>query len=201
MFTKTKKTKKMTKDNQQAYKQLNEGLEAGDLSRLIDPLVTVDEYKSKIGTDDEIVVLKFNVQGREPALDLVSFIEKSYDWVLDADASSGELNDGSYAVFVEADREPELAEKFYQMFKDLVPLADMDLALWQVEYAKPRRRSKVSVEELRSLIPGTPNEYRKLKKVETEDIDKLKAAAGVAVSTTAPKNDFTEGIRTLAGIR
>lgn len=191
----------MIKDDQQDCKQINEGLEAGDLARLIDPLVTIDEYKSKIGSDEEIVVLKFNVQGRDPALDLVSFIEKSYDWVLDADASSGELNDGSYAVFVEADRETELPEKFYQMFDDLVTLANMDLTTWQVEYSKPRRRSKVSVEELRNLIPLTPEDYRRIKKTENEDLDKLKTAAGVAVSTTAPKNDFTEGIRTLAGIR
>jgi hypothetical protein len=33
-----------------------------------------------------------------------------------------------------------------------------------------------------------------------EDIDQLKSAAGVKVTTKAPKNDYTESLRNLAGI-
>jgi len=191
----------MIRDSQLEYNQLREGLESGDLSKLIDPIVTIDEYKSKIGTDDEIVVLKFTVKGRNPALDLVSFIEKSYDWVLDADASSGELNDGTYAVFVEVDRDPEMIEKFVQMFKDIGYLTNENIQTWQLEYSKPYRRSKVDVEELKNLIPLTPENYRQLKNKENENLDKLKTAAGVDVSTRAPKNEFTESLQIAAGIR
>ena len=42
---------------------LTEGLETGDLSRLVDTRVTIDEYKSKIGRDEDIVVLAFNLVG------------------------------------------------------------------------------------------------------------------------------------------
>jgi len=191
----------MIRDSQLEYNQLREGLESGDLSKLIDPIVTIDEYKSKIGTDDEIVVLKFTVKGRNPALDLVSFIEKSYDWVLDADASSGELNDGTYAVFVEVDRDPGMIEKFVQMFKDIGYLTNENIQTWQLEYSKPYRRSKVDVEELKNLIPLTPENYRQLKNKENENLDKLKTAAGVDVSTRAPKNEFTESLQIAAGIR
>ena len=64
----------------------------------------VDEFKSKMGNDEDMVVLSFKVGGKEPAIDLVNFIEKSYDWVIDADTSSGEMEDGDYIVFVEMER-------------------------------------------------------------------------------------------------
>ena len=38
---------------------LNEGLEQHDLKRLVHPELHVDEYKSKMGKDEDIVVLSF----------------------------------------------------------------------------------------------------------------------------------------------
>ena len=48
------------------------------------------------------------------------------------------------------------------------------------------------------MIPDTPEKYEKA--YGQEAIDKLKTAAGVDVDTKAPKNDFTENLRNLAGI-
>ena len=61
--------------------KLFEGLEAGDLARLIHPELHVDEFKSKLGDDADVVVVSFKVDSKEPANDLVAFIEKGYDWV------------------------------------------------------------------------------------------------------------------------
>lgn len=83
---------------------LNEGLEKNNLKRLVHPELHIDEYKSKLGKDEDVVVISFKITGREPAEDLVNFIEKGYDWVIDADVSSGEMSDGDYVVFVECDR-------------------------------------------------------------------------------------------------
>jgi hypothetical protein len=179
---------------------LLEGLEAGDLERLVTPKVSIDEYKSKMGSDEEIVVVSFHVSGKEPALDIVNFIEKSYEWVADADVSSGEIFDGSYIVFVELERNSEVAKNLIEMFEDLSNLTEHSLEDWSVEYFKPRKNSKLDLESLTSIIPTTPESYRNLVKSQQTDLDKLKTAAGVKVDTKAPKNDFTEGIRTLAGI-
>ena len=46
--------------------------------------------------------------GRELALELE---EKGYEWVLDADVSSGEMDDGDYLVFVELERTKKLPEQ------------------------------------------------------------------------------------------
>lgn len=181
--------------------KLFEGLERHDLKRLVSNRVVIDEYKSKIGSDEEIVVISFQVASKEPALDLVSFVEKSYDWVVDADVSSGEMSDGSYIVFIEVERTPEIVENILELFKDLVNLADIEFDEWKLEYYKPNKRIELDAESLQSNIPTTPEEYRSLFKNKKTDIDKLKTAAGVDVDTTAPKNDFTESLRIMAGIR
>ena len=71
--------------------KLFEGLRAGDLKDMVSNRVTIDQYKSKMGEDKSIVVLAFKVKDKFPAIDLMEFIEKGYNFVLDADMSSGEI--------------------------------------------------------------------------------------------------------------
>ena len=52
-----------------------------------------------MGTDENIVVATIKVLGKEPAKDLENFIEKGYDWIIDAETSAGEISDGKYIVF------------------------------------------------------------------------------------------------------
>lgn len=184
----------------QSHNQLFEGLEASDLAHLVDTTVTIDEYKSKMGSDEEICVLTFKIQGKDPARDLVSFIEKSYDWVLDADASSGELDDGTYLVFVEIDREADMIDNLLTMFEDLERLTDISIQEWTVVNSKPRRSGTLSAEFLRSAVPTSPSEYRAGQRKMTDDIDRLKMAAGVRVNTRGPDNDYTESLRRAAGL-
>lgn len=177
---------------------LFEGLESGDLARLIHPELHVDEFKSKLGDDEDVVVVSFKVDSKEPANDLVAFVEKGYGWVVDADVSSGEMDDGSYIVFVELDRNQDLAENIMDMMEDLINLTSQSLQDWRVRYYKSHKETQLSLESLKQLIPDTPEKYNSL--YGQEAIDQLKTAAGIDVDTRAPKNDFTETIRNLAGI-
>lgn len=180
---------------------LFEGLEAGDLKRIIHPELHVDEFKSKLGDDRDVIILSFKVSAKEPAQDLVSFIEKGYSWVLDADASSGEMDDGSYIVFVELDRDENAPENIMSLLEDIMNLTEQNLKDWRVRYFKSRKEKYVSLEALQELIPTSPEAYEKLYGEDVqEDLDKLKAVAGVDVSTKAPKNEYTESLRNLAGI-
>ena len=70
------------------------GYKAGDLRDLVKPIFEIDSYKSKMGDDQDIVVVSFTVNEDQAASDLVDFIEKGYDFVLDADSTSGEIEDG-----------------------------------------------------------------------------------------------------------
>jgi signal transduction histidine kinase len=181
-----------------SYSNLFEGLEAGDLARLIHPELHLDEFKSKLGTDEDVLVVSFKVDSKEPAGDLVAFIEKGYEWVLDADVSSGEMDDGSYIVFVELDRCKESAENVLELVNDILNLTEQDLSDWRVRYYKSRQEKELTLDNLKSIIPSSPEEYNR--KYGQEQIDQLKTAAGINVDTKAPKNDFTESLRNLAGI-
>ena len=179
-------------------RNLFEGLEQGDLQRLVHPELHVDEFRSKLGDDADVIVLSFKVDDKEPANDLVSFIEKGYDWVLDADVSSGEMDDGSYIVFVELDRSTDAPEQIDSLMQDLMNLTEQDVEDWRVRYFKSRKEKHYSIDALKELIPLTPDVYNR--KYNQEEIDQLKAVSGVEVTTKAPKNEYTESLRNLAGI-
>ena len=51
------------------------GLRQSDLEFTVDPVFEIDSYKSKMGDDEDIVVLSFSVNGEQPAKDLVNFVE------------------------------------------------------------------------------------------------------------------------------
>ena len=113
---------------------LQEGVTHGDLGRLVEPNMTVDEFRSKMGEDKDIVVIGFTVFGKDPADDMVNFIEKSYDWVLDADVSSGETSDGNYVVFVEIQRTNKVPDQILSMIEDLMNLTDQKVEDWTFNY-------------------------------------------------------------------
>ncbi len=81
--------------------QVNEGLKAGDLDGVVSNRFSVDQYKSKMGEDKNIMVLAFTVDSLAPAKDLERFAETGYSDVLDADATPGTMEDGKHKVFIE----------------------------------------------------------------------------------------------------
>ena len=178
---------------------LFEGLEKGDLGRLVVPELSIDEFKSKLGDDADVVVLSFMVASKEPANDLVSFVEKGYEWVLDADISSGEMEDGAYVLFVELERSKESAKNCIDLMEDLMNLTGQEFSDWTVQYNKSKKRHPLDLETLQRIIPPSRKAYER-KFGSAEELDHLRSASGVQVKTTAPKNDFTESIRKAAGI-
>lgn len=170
------------------------------MARLVHNELHIDEYKSKMGNDEDMVVVSFKVGGKDPAMDLVNFIEKGYDWVVDADTSAGEMEDGDYAVFVEMERTPKVPAQIMELLEDMVSLTENEIPAWRVRYHKSHQDHECSEESLRALIPETPKKYLETVSKDKEELDKLKVASGVKVDTKAPKNDYTESLRVAAGI-
>ena len=137
--------------------QLNEGLNAGDLRMLVDDIFEVDSYASKMGDDKEIVVLAFTVKSQEPAKDLVDFVENGYDFVLDADASPGELSDGKYKVFVEIERNRRISEQILELLNGIGLLADVEE--FKFRYHKSFHSLDADKDNLDSAIPKTKEDY------------------------------------------
>lgn len=177
---------------------LTEGLEQGDLLRLVHDEVHIDEFKSKMGRDEDIIVTSFKVKGMEPALDLVNFVEKGYEWVLDADVSSGEMSDGDYIVFVESEREPGYPAQLMALLEDLENLTDHALSDWRILFRSDPAVHEFSIETIQQNLPLSVIDYRR--KYGTQELDEMRTAAGIPVDTKAPTNDYTQSLRSLAGI-
>lgn len=94
-------------------------LERESLKGTILPLVSVDEYLPKAGSQEEIIVVAFYTIDEDPANDLDDFIEKGVIDVLDVDVSPNPDENGNYLVFVEIERKPTFFEKFYSLLKDV----------------------------------------------------------------------------------
>lgn len=180
---------------------LNENLEYGDLKRLVHDELHIDEYKSKMGDDADVCVLSFKVAGKEPSIDLVNFIEKGYEFVLDADVSSGEKEGGDYLVFVELERTKDLPEQIMRLLGDIKNLTEVDPSEWRVVYRKSDKEHDLTEEALARLIPLTPNEYNRKYQREQDELDAMRAVAGVKITTKAPKNEYTESLRIAAGLK
>ena len=158
--------------NNQHSKVLSEGLRSLDLKDLVYPIMEIDSYKSKMGDDRDVCVIKFTVKDRSPANDLMEFIEKSFDDVLDADISSGEDSNGEYAVFVELERSPKLIENIENVLYGVRLLTG--IKDFKFKYHKSDNILPVKEETLKNVVPFTPQEYDGLLvKVQTEEFKKF----------------------------
>lgn len=178
---------------------LFEGLDQSDLKRLVEPELHIDEFESKMGLDADIIVLSFLVNNKEPSKDLTSFIEKGYNWVLDADVSSGELDDGQYLVFVELERNVDAPKNIFNLLSDILNLTDQDLSDWSFQYRKNSKKHDVTVNNLANIIPLTPEAYTA--KFGDDQIDAMAESARVPMTRSAPINPWTDSIRVAAGLK
>ncbi len=133
------------------------GLHNNDLDSLVNNIIEIDSYKSKMGNDSDIVTLAFSVLGEEPAKDLENFLEKGYPFVLDADVSSGEQSDGMYKVFVEIERSKRVPEQVLEIADGVSKLTNnTDM---RFRYYKNFRSLDLDEENLTNSIPVDNTAY------------------------------------------
>ena len=133
------------------------GLIKNDLAHLVDMIVEIDSYKSKMGNDSDIVTLAFSIHGNEPAKDLENFIEKGYPFVLDADVTSGEQSDGTYKVFVEMERNKEVTANILEIADGVKKLSNLDRMKFR--YYKNFKSKDLDEENLNASIPVDKQSY------------------------------------------
>lgn len=132
-------------------------LRANDLRNLVKKVFEIDSYKSKIGNDEETVVICFSVVHEDPANDLEHFIEMGYDFVLDADVSPGESDDGYYKVFVELERNNKVAGQIREILDGLEKLTGIED--WRFRYYKSFRSQSATESNLEAAIPTDVKDY------------------------------------------
>jgi hypothetical protein len=138
-------------------KILEEGLRAGDLKETIYPHFEIDSFRSKMGEDQDICVLTFQAKDRYPAKDMMEFIEKGYNFVLDADVSAGENEEGEYSIFVEMERTKKIADNIMEMLYGLERLTGINE--WDFKYYKDMKKYNATTENLRKKVPSSSKIY------------------------------------------
>ena len=138
--------------------QFNEGLKAGDLEGVINRRFSVDQYKSKMGDDRNIMVLAFTVDSLAPAKDLERFAETGYKSVLDADATPGTMADGKHRVFIEFARTEGVDREIKKFLDDLVLLTNEENG-FEFTYHKRTVPFEASAKNLADILPLTPIAY------------------------------------------
>lgn len=136
---------------------INEGLKAGDLDGVVSKRFSVDQFKSKMGDDKNIMVLAFTVDGMAPAKDLERFAETGYKEVLDADATPGTLEDGKHRVFVEFARVEAVDQHIRKFLDDLKKLTNIET--FEFTYHKRTVPFEASAKNLADVLPRTPEAY------------------------------------------
>tara|TARA_B110000503_G_scaffold68907_1_gene107544 strand:- start:190 stop:915 length:726 start_codon:yes stop_codon:yes gene_type:complete len=144
-------------------------LQHNDLKDLVDNIIEIDSYKSKMGADKDIVTIAFSTKTKESADDLSSFIERGYTFVLDADATSGEQADGTYKVFVEIDRDKAIGEQIMELADGIQNLTGMNDIKFR--YHKEFRSKPLTLEDLEDAVPLESDLYDVDQKGMTESVD------------------------------
>jgi len=135
-------------------------LQPNDLKNFVSEIFTVDSYKSKMGQDKEIAVLAFEVQDQEPAKDLMNFIEKGYDFVLDADISTGENSKGKYNVFVEMERNRHLPKNISDLLEEVSIITGIEN--WKYRYYKNFESMNYNEDSANEIIPLNSGDYESM---------------------------------------
>jgi hypothetical protein len=108
---------------------LFEGMRGGDLEDLVLPMISVDEYESKI--DDEAIVIAFYVSEQGAAEDLNRFLQRSPVELIDTEISPAPDSKGYYMVFVELLKNNTLPENITLILEEVAPLANIEA--WKMQ--------------------------------------------------------------------
>lgn len=151
----------------------------GEMTNLVTPTVSIDEYKPKIGEANETVVVAFEVKFEQPAKDLSNLIETDVTDSLDVDISEGPNADGNYMVFVEFDRNNSL----YESIMNIVKVASQVTGIteWKYSYYKGSDNADLTAENLAETVLDNPEEYvlRYSNDTTNESLSRMKELAGL----------------------
>lgn len=104
---------------------LNEGLKENDLEFLVSNGVSIDEYTSKIDTDN--ITVAFFVSEYDAVCDLKDFIEKTeFTEIQDIEISSTLTQDNKYIIFVEFERNIVFPDVFMDFIENLTFITNID---------------------------------------------------------------------------
>ena len=129
--------------------QINENLRQNDLQYLISPIVSVDEYTSKIDSDN--ITIAFFVKEIDAAEELIDFLNKFYFVELrDTELSDSVTDDNNYIVFAEFERN----DSFPKIFLDVIDTVNYvaDNKDWKIKVIGNKEPMELSLDNIRQNV-------------------------------------------------
>ena len=174
---------------------LNEGFGYKDLVGMMKPTIHIDEFASKMGDDDEIVVASFYVRDKQAGQDLVDWFEKGYDFILDADMSPGEVKPNRYLVYVEMKRRSTTGARLNELVNDFSTLTEYEDGGWTMHYEG--KKYPFTVEQYNSLVPDSPAKYREAKE---SSLNEMRVASGIQPKKIYETDKDLRALQNAAGV-
>lgn len=174
---------------------LKEGFGYKDLVGMMKPTIHIDEFASKMGDDDEIVVASFYVRDKQAGQDLVDWFEKGYDFILDADMSPGEVKPNRYLVYVEMKRRSTTGARLNELVNDFSTLTEYEDDGWTMHYQG--KDYPFTVEQYNSLVPDSPAKYREAKEA---GLNEMRIASGIQPKKIYKTDRDLRALQNAAGV-
>jgi len=174
---------------------LKEGFGYKDLVGMMKPTIHIDEFASKMGDDDEIVVASFYVRDKQAGQDLVDWFEKGYDFILDADMSPGEVKPNRYLVYVEMKRRSTTGARLNELVNDFSTLTEYEDDGWTLH--DEGKDYPFSLEQYNSLVPDSPAKYREAKET---GLNEMRIASGIQPKKIYETDRDLRALQNAAGV-
>ena len=175
--------------------QLLEGLQFKDLDGMMKSTIHVDEFSSKMGDDEDIIVISFFVRSNQAARDLMAWFEKGYDFVLDADTSPGEIKPNRYLVYLEMRRRNAAPRQVQELLDDLSTLTELEPDDWTMTYQG--NDQPWNPETFAQTVPLNPKDYVASSE---QGLNEMRAAAGLPVKKIHEITPELRALQAAAGI-
>lgn len=162
----------------------------------VTPILGVDEFQSQIGDDSEVITVNFIVSGEDVANDLVDWLERGYDWIIDAQVSPGEVLDKKYYVFADLNRRSTAPRRIMEILDDLYTLTGIKSKDWSLKL--DGKKVPASREVLEKSLALTASDYVSRKE---GDLNEWRDIAGLdRVSTKKIDEPELENWKRIAGV-
>ena len=156
--------------------KLVEGLRQNDLIDLIKPYFSVDIFEPKFGKNEEIVVVAFIADAKEPAEDLKSFIENGAFDQLDCEVSGGPNKKGHYLVFCEFNRDNTLFTNIAEVVAHIYQVAEIKPDEWKFRAYRNESILPFNEENFVENIITDPATYKTMEELADPGTDEEQSA-------------------------
>lgn len=148
---------------------LAEGLKRLALDDLVLPLISIDEYESKI-SDRRAIVIGFYVTDEDPAIDLSNFIDRGPQPIMDTEVSPAPTPEGQFVVFVEVMRNGEFPNVLLEILNEIANVTS--ILDWKFICPAHQNALPVTTENLHQHIVLDPDDIVDVDDDDTNQIEK-----------------------------